>query len=228
MPGRLRMKSVFGKREVASQSVNENDLYIISIAGEGKTEEQYFDGLAEHLKGKVIHIDRLEKEDESDTKSHPNHVFSLLEERRDYWREYGVESNELWMVVDRDKQNVSAKQLENIINKCNDCDFNLAISNPTFELWLLLHVSSLDSFDTALLLENARQRVKSKKRYLEILLSDICSGYNKSRLDFEKFKPGINEAIKRAKQLSVSNSELIKSLGTSVCLLVEKITTDRK
>lgn len=132
------------------------------------------------------------------------------------------------MVVDRDKQNVSAEQLENIINNCNDCGFHLAISNPTFELWLLLHVSTLDSFDNALLLENARQRVKSKKRYLEILLSDICSGYNKSRLDFEKFKPGINEAIKRAKQLSVSNSELINSLGTSVCLLVEKITTGRK
>ncbi|MGD9494251.1 MAG: RloB family protein [Bacteroidales bacterium] len=208
--------------------MNEKDVYVISIAGEGKTEEHYFDGLSDYLKGKVILIDRLEKDDEEDTKSHPNHVFNLLEERRDYWREYGAESDELWMVVDRDRQNVSEKQLENIINKCNESSFNLALSNPTFELWLLLHVSAIDKFDAKKLLENPKKSSNSKKRFLEILLSEISDGYNKSRLDFEKFKPGLEDAIVRAKKLPVSNSELINSLGTSVCLLVEQILSDRK
>ena len=45
MPSRLRIKNVFGERPVKSSSKTAKDIYVISIAGEGKTEEQYFDGI---------------------------------------------------------------------------------------------------------------------------------------------------------------------------------------
>ena len=119
MPGRLRILNVFGQRAVPSESVPPNDVYIISVAGEGKTEEQYFDGIKSISSGNAIWIDRLEKADETDTKSHPNYVLELMEEREKYWKEFGVESNELWMVVDRDEQSVSKIQLEELIQKCH-------------------------------------------------------------------------------------------------------------
>jgi len=223
MPSRLRIKNVFGERPVESSSKTTKSLYVISIAGEGKTEEQYFDGIHDLENSDSIIIERLEKLDEFDTKSHPNHVVALLDERKENWASHGIEPNELWMVVDRDKQNVSKEQLKAIIDKCKQEGYNLALSNPTFELWLLLHVSTIDTYDHELLLANPKTTVKSKKRFIEKELSSLLGGYNKNNIHFERFESGIKDAVNRAKKLSLDNETLIDNLGTSVCLLVEKL-----
>ena len=223
MPGRLRIKNVFGQRVVPSASIQPKDVYIISIAGEGKTEEQYFDGIRAMSAESTIWIDRLEKANDADTKSHPNYVIELLEEREKYWKEFGAESNELWMVVDRDEQNVTVQQVEEIIKECHKKGYNLALSNPTFEFWLLLHITSIDDYDLEKLRTNPKNSAKSKKRYLEKLLSELTGGYNKNKFNFKKFEPGIIDAITRAKQLPVDNKILMNNLGTSVCILVEKL-----
>lgn len=223
MSVRLRITNAFGERRTPSESVPPKDVYIISIAGEGKTEEQYFDGIKTMSTGNTIWIDRLEKADETDTKSHPNYVIELLDERRKYWKEHGARADELWMVVDRDAQNVTLEQLKNIITQCKNKDYKLAISNPTFELWLLLHITEIANYDYQTLLSNPKRSTKSKKRYLDNLISELNGGYKKSKLDFTKFEPGINDAISRAKELPTDNKSLLNKLGTSVCLLVEKI-----
>ncbi|HAZ00565.1 MAG: hypothetical protein A2W90_04770 [Bacteroidetes bacterium GWF2_42_66] len=223
MPSRLRIKNVFGERPVKSSSKTAKDIYVISIAGEGKTEEQYFDGIHDMENSELILIDRLEKFDVSDTKSHPTHVIELLDERKKHWQEYGIESNELWMVVDRDRQNVTEEQLITIIEKCKEEGYNLALSNPTFELWLLLHVTDIHFYDQDILLANPKLSVKDKKRFIDKELSKLLGGYNKSNLHFEKFESGIKDAISRAKELSLDNEAIISKLGTSVCLLVEKL-----
>ena len=51
----------------------------------------------------------------------------------------------------------------------------------------------------------------------------ILGGYNKKKLQFERFESGIKDAINRAKELAIDNVELKDKLGTSVCLLVEKL-----
>jgi len=221
MASRLRPINIFGERETEQDSMFPKDIFVISIASEGKTEEQYFDYLSEISNDDIIKIDRLIRDDENDTKSHPKHVIDLLEERTEIWEEYGVEANELWMVVDRDKQNVSQKQLEDIIDSCDEKGFNLALSNPTFEFWLLLHVTGIEKYDSDELLKN--EKVKKTRRFIEKELSNINNGYNKSKLKFEDFSGGIQDAISRAKNMGTDNSELIKKLGTSVCLLVEKV-----
>lgn len=223
MASRLRIKNIFGERPVESSTKTAKSLYVISIAGEGKTEEQYFDGIYDLNKSELILIDRLEKVCETDTKSHPNHIIELLDERREYWESHGVEPSELWMVVDRDKQNVSKDQLNEIVEKCRIEGYNLALSNPTFEFWLLLHLTSIEFYDKELLLSNPKDTVKSKKRYLEKELSTLLGGYNKNKLHFEKFEKGIMDAVSRAKKLPVDNLTIIEELGTSVCLLIEKI-----
>jgi len=223
MPSRLRVKNIFGERPVESESTPTKSLYVISIAGEGKTEEQYFDGIYDLGNSELIRIERLEKLDESDTKSHPNHVIELLNERKEQWEAHGIEPNELWMVVDRDRQNVSQEQLISIIEKCKTEGYNLALSNPTFEFWLLLHITSIESYDQNLLLANPRIPSKSKKRFIEKELSSLLGGYNKNNIRFERFEPGTKDAIQRAKDLPHDNELLIDELGTSVCLLVERL-----
>jgi len=223
MPGRLRVKNTFGERSVQSNSKDTRSVYLISIAGEGKTEELYFDGIYNMDSTSIIKIERLEKHDETDTKSHPNYVIELLDERKGQWEEHGFMPDELWMVVDRDKQNVSSDQLFSIIEKCKSEGYNLALSNPTFEFWLLLHITDFESYDNKMLLSNPKPKAKSKKRFIETELSRLIGGYNKKNLQFEKFEDGINNAIKRAKKLPTDNLELINNLGTSVCFLVEKL-----
>lgn len=221
MAGRLRIKNEFGKRPVESFSKDTKLVYLISIASEGKTEEQYFDGIYDLESSDIIKIERLEKIEETDTKSHPNHVIDLLNERKEQWEEHGVEPNELWMVVDRDKQNVSAEQIDNIIEKCNTEGYNLALSNPTFEFWLLLHLKDVKEYPHEILLNN--EKVNKNRRFIDKELSNILGGYSKKKLQFERFESGIKDAINRAKELVVDNAELKDKLGTSVCLLVEKL-----
>ncbi len=220
MASRLRPINIFGERETKQDSLLPKDVFVISIASEGKTEEQYFDYLSE-IANDIIKIDRLIRDDEDDTKSHPIHVIDLLEERTEIWEEYGVEANELWMVVDRDKQNVSQQQLKDIIDTCNEKGFNLALSNPTFEFWLLLHITGIENYDTDILLEN--KKLTKNRRFIDKELSILNNGYNKSKLRFDDFSKGIKDAIRRAKEFGTDNSELIEKLGTSVCLLVEKV-----
>jgi hypothetical protein len=221
MPGRLRIINEFGKRAIEPESQDAKEVYLVSIASEGKTEEQYFDGIHDLDSSEIIKVERLEKNDETDTKSHPNHVIELLDERKEYWKEHGIEANELWMVVDRDKQNVSEEQLNTIIDKCNQEGYNLALSNPTFELWLLMHISDLQEYSNVDLLNN--KKVNRSRRFIEKELSTILKGYNKKNLRFERFEGGIKDAIHRAKGLQTNNESLIEELGTSVCLLVEKL-----
>lgn len=223
MPSRLRVKNTFGERRVKSESISTKSLYVISIAGEGKTEEQYFDGISDLRNSELIRIERLEKHDETDTKSHPNYVIELLDERKEQWAIHGIEPNELWMVVDRDKQNVSEDQLLAIIKKCKTEGYNLALSNPTFEFWLFLHITSIDAYDKSVLLENSKPTTKSKKRFIDKELSNLLGGYNKNNIRFERFEPGIKDAIQRAKEFPIENELLIDALGTSVCRLVEKL-----
>lgn len=221
MAGRLRIVNEFGKRAIESGSQNTKEVYLVSIASEGKTEEQYFDGIHDLDSSDIIKVERLEKKDDTDTKSHPNHVVDLLDERKEYWKEHGLEANELWMVVDRDKQNVSKEQLIAIIDKCKKEGYNLALSNPTFEFWLLLHVSDLKEYSKEDLLTNAK--VNKKRRFIDKELSTLLSGYNKNNLKFKKFEGGIKDAVLRANALPTDNNILLNELGTSVSVLVGKL-----
>lgn len=221
MAGRLRIINEFGKRAIESESQDTKEVYLVSIASEGKTEEQYFDGIHDLDSSEIIKVERLEKEDETDTKSHPNHVIELLDERKEYWQEHGIEANELWMVVDRDKQNVREEQLNAIINKCEKEGYNLALSNPTFEFWLLMHISDLKGYSKEELLNN--EKVNKTRRFIDKELSTILGGYNKKNLKFENFEAGIKEAIQRANEFPTDNNSLLKELGTSVCVLVDKL-----
>ncbi|OQX97074.1 MAG: hypothetical protein B6I24_09945 [Bacteroidetes bacterium 4572_128] len=221
MPNRLRPRNIFGERERKQESIIPKDIFVISIASEGKTEEQYFDSLSEKLNNKIIKIDRLIRDDERDTKSHPIHIIDLLDERVENWREHGAEANELWMVVDRDKQNVSKEQLERIFSKCKEKGYNIALSNPTFELWLLFHITDIANYNKEKLLNN--EKVNKNRRFLDKELSNLNGGFKKNNLKFDDFYDGINDAIERAKELPTNNNELLNKLGTSVSILVEQI-----
>lgn len=219
---RLRVQRDFGERLVPSETKDPIPFHLISIAGEGLSEEQYFIGIKEYADAlgttDIIKIELLEKMEEYSTMSHPKHLLKLLEERKEYWKEWGILPGELCMIIDRDTQDRSEEQLKEIIEKCQEEGFNIALTNPAFELWLMLHVDDLKTYDRNDLLKN--KKISSEKRFLEKELSEKIGGYSKGNLDFAKFEDGILDAIQRANKFENRLEKLIDSLGTNIHHLI--------
>lgn len=108
----------------------------------------------------------------------------------------------MWCVVDVDEFD-----LTRALVLARQCGINLAISNPCFEYWLLLHFEACAAPMT---------------RYAEVerRLRRHVPGYRKSALDFQDFAHGVDAAVNRACRDSAGH-EINPS--TQVGTLVAKI-----
>jgi hypothetical protein len=100
----------------------------------------------------------------------------------------------------------------------------VAVSNPCFEFWLLLHLKAISEYskeELFLLLKN--EKVTSKKNYVDTKISEILGFYNKSNPKPHLFLPTVDKAIMQAKELNINNEDFPKSLGSHVYKIVEKI-----
>ncbi|HFA49072.1 MAG TPA: RloB domain-containing protein [Bacteroidetes bacterium] len=201
-----------------SHTLDGRSFFIIASEG-SKTERTYFQGLKKIAKPK-IEIEILER---NSTASSPEHVIQQLDV---YVKEYVlVEGDELWILIDRDSQSWSIKQINEIAKCCFQKKYFLALSNPCFEIWLLLHVKDISEYsgeEKNKIFEN--KKINKSRTAIEKELLDILGSYNKSNLDVEAFILHVDIAIKRAKKLDISpGARWINDLGTRVHLLVEKL-----
>lgn len=192
-------------------------IFVLSYEG-NDTEPQYYEALKEKLKYKefTLHIESL-KRIKSDTNSAPKHVFNkLIEKRKEY---HFKDDDEFWMIIDRDRW-----KLDEWVEKCkNEKNFYIALSNPCFEFWLLLHIKNIDEYSEEEIKDIFENKKISKKRtHLEKILSELLAdGYSKSNLKPERFLKNIDTAIQQAKKLS--GSDILENLGSNNYVLVEKL-----
>jgi hypothetical protein len=182
------------------------------------TEKQYFDAMAKFYSNPRVHVEVLDRLTEA---SSPRHVLELLNA---FKNEYSLgREDELWVVIDLDRWR--DPKLSEVARLCAQKNYELAVSNPCFELWLLLHLKPLDDYtDVELvdMLEN--RRVNSKRTWLERELVNVLGSYNKSAIDPTRFLPLVDVAIARARELDVSpEHRWPNTLGTRVYLLAESI-----
>ncbi len=188
------------------------DARIFLIATEGaKTEPSYF----EWLRGvwitnpSRVHIEVVDPG--SDNLSAAQHIIERLSARA---AELGVQDiDSCWLVFDVDRQ--PQKSLKQVLQRARQKGYELAVSNPCFELWLLLHVD--DPGDAA-------DECKVYEQRLRVTLG----GYNKARLPTERFDAtSIEAAIQRAKALDVAPAEAwpSKPPATHVYRLIEELRT---
>jgi len=196
------------------------DAKFIIIAAEGtNTEEQYFTDLAKSYPAQNIRVKVIPRSDPD-----PKAVIKALD---DYRKEFSLslrkDYDELWMVIDIDQW--KEKMLSEVVASCEQKRYGCAISNPCFELWLLLHLKSLEEYDPESLRKFKEQRkVKEKKHPLKLELSKLLDGYNESNLDTSKFLGNVEIAIERAKALDTQpEHRWTNDLGTRVYLIAEKI-----
>lgn len=204
------------------------DPSLIVIATEGrKTEQQYFEAvrtkcesLGSRLKVEVIPPD---EHDRDPTHSSPKHV---LDQLSSYKKQYGLNSHdELCMAIDRDKQSWTEAELSWVAAECSKKQFLLALSNPCFEIWLLLHLVDISTFSDdqkRRLLENRREG--SRDSYIKLELSRMLEKAVISDLDIEDYWENTSLAIERAEELDVAPSERWPNdLGSRIYLLMKKI-----
>ncbi|MHB8104278.1 MAG: RloB family protein [Dehalococcoidales bacterium] len=196
---------------------------LIIIASEGtNTEKTYFEDMssAEYYRNPRVHVEVLEREN---TDSSPGHVLDCLD---NYTKKYHLslkKDDELWLVIDRDKW--TEKELSAVASTCQQKCYFFAVSNPCFELWLLLHIKSLDDYGQSERNDFTKNKhINRKKTLLEQELCNILGSYNKANLDTSRFLPFIDRAIERARLLDIVPTERWPNrLGTRVYLLAESI-----
>lgn len=174
-------------------------LFVIATEGRN-TEKQYF----EMFGNRKVKIEILATGEKND--SAPEYVIERLDKFKD--RYDFNEDDELWLVLDVDRWK---KQLITVCRQAKQKGYQLAISNPCFEIWLCLHFGDLLPEDRTC-------------KHFEARLRNILGSYNKSNLDVLVYTPNIKSAIARSRSLDLNLTEFWTSkLGTRVYKLVENI-----
>lgn len=212
------------KLERTSLGLNPKSKYYIIPEGE-KTEIQYFLGVRDNAVqiniNSLIEVIPIENDEDELGQSHPlRKIKNFNEDIENNRFLYDKEIDKVCFVVDRDPQNFSKEQYDEFLRKCEEYNYKVFISNPTFELFLLMHDDKIFELDKKEMLEN--RKVSTTKRFLEIKLSEFF-GCNKKNLNFEKFKPNIRKAIDNEKSFEENLNSLKNNLGSNVGRLLDEM-----
>jgi len=193
MAGHRRFKRPIGTRRYRR-------LFILATEG-SETEPQYFN-LFNNTET-VIHVKCLK----GGSKSSPLRVLARMEK---YIKKEQLRSkDEAWLVVDKDQW--TDEQLHTLYDwSQKDDKYGLAVSNPKFEFWLLLH------FEDGSGITNSH---KCTNRLLKWL-----PNFSKGYVDTKRLSGNIVAAIQRAKQKDAPPcNDWPRQTGTTVYKLVEQI-----
>ncbi|WP_027452675.1 RloB family protein [Segatella albensis] len=200
------------------------DARLIVIASEGKdTEQIYFKALAKEYTNPRVHVHILERSEDEQNSSSPEYVLKQL---NNYKSLYELEADdELWLVVDKDRW--TDAMLSRVATECTqEVSMHMALSNPCFELWLLLHLedaSSLTPKEQKQWMEN-RRKSRNTDPFLKVRLRQKMGSYHESAYDAPALIAHVEEAIVRAKALDKNPTDRWpQTLGTRVYLLVESV-----
>jgi hypothetical protein len=147
----------------------------------------------------------------------------LLEAKKEYRFK---DTDEFWLIIDRDDwEEIHNHNFDELVEDCKkENNFFLAMSNPCFEIWLILHLKDINEFDEAEKIKiMSNEKISNSKNYIDKVLSEIQGrSYNK-RPNPRIFSPLTKTAIDRAKGLDNENQDYPKQLGTHIYKLIEKL-----
>lgn len=191
-------------------------LFLIVAEG-AKTEKSYFERNLSHLINKeIVHIFFVKKPTHA---SSPRHVKSAIDAEIKKRKGDLIRGDEAWIVIDRDLWTESDindvyQWTQDNTNTKLHCD--LALSNPCFEYWLLLHFEDGDGVSTV------SECQKQLEEYIKLV-----KGTNMPEKTIKR--EHVEKAIPRAKKANENKwgptQQPITTghIGTTVYRLVEKL-----
>lgn len=188
------------RTKLLSRQHDRRDARLFIVATEGAiTERQYF---------QIFNNTRIKVEVLATGEDHKSALQHVLERLNEFKEKYDLDDEDmLWLVLDVDSW--GSRNLSSVCRQAKQKGYQLAISNPCFEVWLCLHFGDLNPED-------------SKSRDFKVRLRTILGSYNSSNLDLSLYKPYIKDAIVRAKQLHPNTRQnWPPTFGTHVYRLVD-------
>lgn len=217
---KYRLSPEVGKRNYQSESEKLGDIFFIYIITEGCKEELiYLKKLCELFKVSNDNNDSVKFLNDfyknpkiAVTDSNPiNRMKAMIEVA-----EGKYESDECWLVCDRDNGSFTDSQYQQLMEQCRDYGVNLIVSNPGFQLWLLLHFTNC--------LEDLKlhEYNKSSKqiKIIEKELKKYVPDYEHGELDMAYFESHIEDAFSNSFLFCVEIGELKDKIGTNMYELI--------
>ncbi|CAM2008309.1 RloB domain-containing protein [Acanthopleuribacter pedis] len=180
----------------------------IVIAVEGQKDEvQYFEALRAHLNHhcKLVIARAQERHDPS-----PMGTFRRLHAEVHKNRRYHPGHDQFWMVVDRDRYHRQGS-LQQAVTHCIEAGYQMAVSNPSFDLWLVFHFEN-----------PTRAMPKSIKKYRKHLMDQAQIH------DFSGLMQRLNTAMAHARATDNGRDPWPQQPGSHVYKLVESLVVNPK
>ncbi len=159
---------------------------VVLIVCEGKTEEEYLG----HFKSRNlrIHIKSTKERD----------PVNLVKQLKNYVKEEGASiksGDSVWVVFDMEDKEDNKKRAEKAIKMAKNNRYEIGLSIPSFELWLILHYRLWS------------HRASNQDLMDEIKKPDHIPTYKKGMDVFDIVHPKTEEAINNAKNLHKKHYE---------------------
>ena len=182
---------------------------LLLVVCEGKiTEPMYIRGFVRKARNATVEV-RIH-----DEQGDPRKLVEMAKRERDRARVRARQQDddflaydEVWCVFDRDQH----ERFEDACQMARDNQLDLAVSNPCFELWLLLHFRDSPGVQ--------------RRDHLQKMLGKFLSGYDK-HFDFERVTDNVDRATMRARRLDQDAERMgepFRNPTTGVYRLTESI-----
>ena len=136
---------------------------------------------------------------------------------------YAPDIDKICLVVDRDPMSFTSSQFDYVKSTCATNNVQFYISNPGFELWLLMHSSNFVTMKDDLAAKYSTMNPPEFLDNIESLLKQEFDGYNKSKLKTQPFMQAIDTAIANEKMFTESADALKNDIGSNVGLLIQEM-----
>ncbi|MEV6343762.1 RloB family protein [Actinoplanes sp. NPDC051851] len=173
---------------------------ILIVCGAEKTESAYFKGLRDAQRLATMSVAVIEKGQAS-----PDEVVRHAKRRAE-----GEDYDEVWCIVDVDRFEREGGKISEAVRLAEAAGIKVAVSNPCFELWLLLHREQCTAHC-------------ADCGVAERLLKRRLPAYDKTRLRFADFAGGVQVAVERAERLEPTGREHTVNPSSGVWPLVKMI-----
>ncbi len=204
------------KKSLARRTPTVQPRICILIVCEGaETEPVYFQELIKKYSlQKTVEVEIIGKECGNVPKSVVNHAIKARKKRADSRSPINMPYEEVWCIMDVEAPKPHTS-LDEAVDKARANNLRVALSNPCFEYWYLLHF-----IKTSALMHTNNQLYKKLKKYIK----DYEKANSKT---FTLIYPTTDKAIKRAKEIIIEKCygpDLRRcNPSTHVHLLVEKL-----
>ncbi len=137
---------------------------------------------------------------------------------------FNSELDKVCLIVDRDKRSVNDDQYNQLLKKCSENNYELYVSNPCFEFWLLLHFKEVFELDRSKLFENEKISDEDNAiHYTEDELKKLLPVFEKNNICFDKLMNKIKLAIENEKAFEQDINKLNNNIGSNIGLFIREL-----